>query len=275
MNHKLYILSLIIGLFSCQNVDKPISMEKPVSEKEEVENLSPHINVSQSKIYNDYGNDECIIELSVGKSIKKIDGFYPSCVYEENLVYFYIDLAKDSNAFKEICEETLEESYAHYLYPKKYGKLLNMSLAITIHERLYRPINRYCIFINDSKLTVTKDEINSWGAPEKDTINDFTILFTKPLASILNEEKKTESTIETKKTNQEQIKQEPENKMCYMCKGSGIITCSMCGGTGINNMGMDCGCVTYVANCRAMGKEPTRTALRWTCNHCNGTGYKK
>jgi hypothetical protein len=90
------------------------------------------------------------------------------------------------------------------------------------------------------------------------------------------ESKKTdEPSNDSRNTYQEQIKEEPEKKECYRCKGSGIITCTMCGGTGINNMGMDCGCVTYVANCRAMGKEPTRTALQWTCEHCKGTGYEK
>lgn len=75
-------------------------------------------------------------------------------------------------------------------------------------------------------------------------------------------------------TYQEQVNQN-QKKECYRCKGAGIITCTMCNGTGINNMGTECGCVTYVANCRTMGKEPTRTALQWTCEHCNGTGYEK
>lgn len=68
-------------------------------------------------------------------------------------------------------------------------------------------------------------------------------------------------------TNEEQM------KVCSSCDGTGIITCKMCDGTGINNMGMDCGCVTYVANSIAMGKTPTRTALQWTCEDCDGTGY--
>ncbi len=68
------------------------------------------------------------------------------------------------------------------------------------------------------------------------------------------------------------IVEEPEKKECYQCKGTGMITCTMCGGTGVNNMGMDCGCVTYVANMIAMGKEPHRTSLRWTCENCKGTG---
>lgn len=73
-----------------------------------------------------------------------------------------------------------------------------------------------------------------------------------------------------KKTN---VVEEPKKKECYYCKGTGTITCTMCGGTGINNMGNTCGCVTYVENCIAMGKQPTRTALRWTCEMCKGTGY--
>jgi len=80
---------------------------------------------------------------------------------------------------------------------------------------------------------------------------------------------------DTRKSYQEPAKEEPAKKECYRCKGTGIITCGMCGGTGINNMGMTCGCVTYVANCRAMGKTPTRTALQWTCEHCKGTGYER
>ncbi len=75
-------------------------------------------------------------------------------------------------------------------------------------------------------------------------------------------------------TYQKQINEEPEKKLCYKCKGEGVITCGMCGGSGTNNMGMVCGCVTYVENCRTLGRKPTRTALQWTCEHCKGIGYE-
>jgi len=68
--------------------------------------------------------------------------------------------------------------------------------------------------------------------------------------------------------------QNQERKKCSNCDGTGVYTCTMCDGTGKNNMGMDCGCVTYVANSIAMGYEPNRTALQWTCESCDGTGYK-
>lgn len=62
---------------------------------------------------------------------------------------------------------------------------------------------------------------------------------------------------------------------CSKCNGTGIYTCQMCGGTGTNNLGATCGCVTYVLNCEKLGKTPSRTALRWSCEYCNGTGSIK
>jgi len=59
---------------------------------------------------------------------------------------------------------------------------------------------------------------------------------------------------------------------CHDCKGEGVIICKMCNGTGVNNNGADCGCVTYVINCIRLGKTPARTALKWVCETCEGTG---
>ena len=62
---------------------------------------------------------------------------------------------------------------------------------------------------------------------------------------------------------------------CSRCNGTGIFTCEMCGGTGTNNLGSTCGCVTYVLNCQRIGTTPSRPALRWSCEYCNGTGSTK
>jgi len=78
-------------------------------------------------------------------------------------------------------------------------------------------------------------------------------------------------------TSNQTHRQEPEEVVskkvtCHDCKGAGIIICRMCNGTGVNNNGVDCGCVTYVINCIRLKKTPARTALKWVCETCDGTG---
>jgi len=186
--NKLYYLLLIIALTSCQNQKKNGVLNEIVnnisapSPKDEIEQLLPHINVLESKNSNDNGINECSIELSIGKSIEQIDKFFPSYSNRKELIY--CDLVKNPSVLDGMIPV---EDLKKELYPKKFGKLLNMSFATTVEERLYVPINRYCIFINDSLLTITKDEINDFSAPEKDTIKDFEIIFKKSLSSIINE----------------------------------------------------------------------------------------
>lgn len=104
------------------------------------------------------------------------------------------------------------------------------------------------IYINSNKNDNNESTIEEYNTSTSTTINDVEL------------------------SNKETISEEHKMK-CYMCKGTGIIICSMCGGTGVNNMGNDCGCVTYVKNCELMGRTPIKTALQWTCGNCSGTGY--
>ena len=186
--NKLYFILLIIALTSCQNQKKNGVLNEIVnnistpSPKNEIEQLLPHIIVSESKNSNDNGINECSIELSIGKSIEQIDKFFPSYSNRKELIY--CDLVKNPSVLDGMIPV---EDLQKQLFPKKFGKLLNMSFATTVEERLYVPINRYCIFINDSLLTITKDEVNDFNAPEKDTIKDFEIIFKKSLSSIINE----------------------------------------------------------------------------------------
>ena len=189
MKKVYYIFLLMIGLMSCQKKqvdDKSQIFHKEPSPKEEIEKLLPHIVVSEDKNSNNAGINECKIELSVGSSVEKIDSFVPS--YIERKMLMYCDLAKNPKILEEnsmVVFSELKQSY-----PKKYGELLNMSFATTVEERLYIPINRYCIFLNDSFITVTRDVVNEWDASQKDTVKDFEIVFKKSLSSIINEAKK-------------------------------------------------------------------------------------
>jgi hypothetical protein len=188
--NKLYFIFLIIGLTSCQNQKKEgvlneiVNHIKATSPKDEIEKLLPHINILEGKNHNDNGVSECIIELSIGNSVEKIDEFFPSYINRKELIY--CDLAKNTSVLGGMIEV---EDLKKEVYPKKYGKLLNMSFATTVEERLYIPINRYCIFIKDSQLTITKDEVNNFSSPEKDTIKDFEVVYKKSLSSIINEVK--------------------------------------------------------------------------------------
>ena len=87
--------------------------------------------------------------------------------------------------------------------------------------------------------------------------------------------KKTESNRVYQKQPIEKVHEEPKLKTCYECKGEGIIICNMCGGRGTNNLGMTCGCITHVESMRRLGKTASRTALRWKCEVCKGTGSLK
>ena len=71
------------------------------------------------------------------------------------------------------------------------------------------------------------------------------------------------------------VNQIPEDieRDCNRCKGTGIIACGMCGGNGVNDMGMECGCLRYNNVMRQMGKEtdPNQGPYR-NCDNCKGTG---
>lgn len=217
--NKLYFVILIIGLTSCQNQKKEGVLNEIVNHisaptpKDEIEQLLPHINVSKGENINERGINVCKIELSLGNTVEKIDEFYPSFIEREMLIYS--DLAKNPKLLEENSMVELSELKKE-LYPQKYGKLLNMSFATNYEERLDIPINRYCIFINDSLLTITKDEVNSWGAPEKDTIKDFEIIYKKSLSSIINEIKNPEIKNNSNTTSEKEItvsNQKPFNEI--------------------------------------------------------------
>ena len=174
MKYKLFVY-IVIAFAACQNLKKEVP-------KDEIIKLLPQINVSQGKKINSFGNNECLIELRIGNFAKNIDSFFPTYFNRKELIY--IDLAKNPSVSHGMIEF---EDIKMELYPKKFGELLRMSFATTTEERLYIPINRYCLFVNDSTLTVTKDEVNSFSSSEKDTIKDFEVLFQKSLSSIINE----------------------------------------------------------------------------------------
>ncbi|TRX21473.1 hypothetical protein FNW25_15845 [Flavobacterium franklandianum] len=189
--NKLYFIFLIIILASCQNQKKEgvlneiVNNIKAPSPKDEIEKLLPHINVSKGNNYNDNEVSECIIELSIGNSREKIDAFFPSTIDQEHLAY--CDLSKNSPLPEGVIQDEDVNELKKEIFPQKFGKLLNMSFATIYQQRLMVEINRYCLFINNSNLTITKDNVGYFGAPEKDTIKDFEIVFKKSLSSIVNE----------------------------------------------------------------------------------------
>lgn len=69
--------------------------------------------------------------------------------------------------------------------------------------------------------------------------------------------------------------QQVKKKECRYCKGTGTQVCNLCGGTGVNNMGIECGCIrTYKMEIMA-GHTPSHEPLSWTCTFCKGTGESK
>jgi uncharacterized protein (TIGR02145 family) len=66
--------------------------------------------------------------------------------------------------------------------------------------------------------------------------------------------------------------QERENNVCPTCHGTGTQVCNLCGGTGVNNMGMECGCIRTYNMEIAAGHTPGHPPLQWTCPSCRGTG---
>jgi len=65
---------------------------------------------------------------------------------------------------------------------------------------------------------------------------------------------------------------ERENDICPTCHGTGEIICPLCGGTGVNNMGIECGCIRTYNMEKAAGHTPSHPPLRWTCPACGGSG---
>ncbi len=188
--YKLLILSLVIGLSSCRNQNGGTSeilasTINNTTPKMEIEKLSPHIIVSEGTRNEGHAN-ECNIELAVGNSIVKVDSFIPSYIERKQLIY--IDLAKNPNVVEENSMIEIAD-LQKVIYPKKYGQLLNMTFATQYEEKLDIPINRYCIFLNDSKLTITKDAVNVWDEPEKDIERDFEVIYSKSLSELINEVK--------------------------------------------------------------------------------------
>ncbi len=69
--------------------------------------------------------------------------------------------------------------------------------------------------------------------------------------------------------------QQVKKKECRYCNGTGTQICNLCGGTGVNNMGIECGCIrTYKMEILA-GHTPSHEPLSWTCTFCKGTGESK
>jgi hypothetical protein len=66
--------------------------------------------------------------------------------------------------------------------------------------------------------------------------------------------------------------QERENNVCPTCHGTGTQVCNLCGGRGVNNMGMECGCIRTYNMEIAAGHTPSHPPLQWTCVSCRGTG---
>jgi uncharacterized protein (TIGR02145 family) len=65
---------------------------------------------------------------------------------------------------------------------------------------------------------------------------------------------------------------ERDDNICPTCHGTGIQVCNLCGGTGVNNMGIECGCVRTYKMEIAAGHTPSHPPLQWTCPACGGTG---
>lgn len=74
-------------------------------------------------------------------------------------------------------------------------------------------------------------------------------------------------------TSQTEHYSEPEIKKCLECNGAGTIICKMCNGSGTNNMGMDCGCLSYNLNMIQLGRktDPYSGPVH-PCRTCRGTG---
>ncbi len=81
--------------------------------------------------------------------------------------------------------------------------------------------------------------------------------------------------IEQNNVYQESYVKEDGRTECHRCNGTGIFTCGMCNGTGINNMGVECGCIRNYNILTALGDSNPGTPLRWECDYCDGTGFKR
>jgi hypothetical protein len=73
---------------------------------------------------------------------------------------------------------------------------------------------------------------------------------------------------------QKELNKQKKDSKCSKCNGTGTVVCTMCNGTGINNMGVDCGCLRYNHVMEQMGKptDPYQGSIH-KCIRCKGTGY--
>ena len=201
MNRTLFLIFFItLFLFSCNKI----------SDREQIEKLSPKIIVSEGNKKNEYGFNKCNIELNVGSFSENVDEFYPSFMNRKELIY--CDLSKKTSVASTNGVDI--EELKKEIYPKKFGKLLNMSFATTNEERLWIPINRYCVFVNESFLTITKDVVDDFTSNKKDTIKDFEIIFKKSLLSIINNQKELSKT-KIEKNDNLKTQNETHNKLSY------------------------------------------------------------
>ena len=137
---KITLMVLLVQLIaSCQNKNSEIS------QLDKVEKLSPQIRISKGENSNERGVKSCKVELKTKNSIETIDEFFPSFIEREDLIYCDLALNQSGNGLIEI------EDLRKELHPKRFGKLLYMSFAATVEERLYIPINRYWFFTNRSR----------------------------------------------------------------------------------------------------------------------------
>ena len=165
-------------------LDKLVNKNENKTPQSVLEKLHPHVDVLEGNKSNEFGINQCDINLVIGNSIENIDSFFPSYIERKELIY--CDIGRNASLLEGIVDVN---DLRNELYPNKYGKLLTMALATTAEERLYIPINRYCVFINSSFITVTKDVVNEWNMPKKDTIKDFEVVFKKSLKTIIDESK--------------------------------------------------------------------------------------
>jgi hypothetical protein len=173
MKIKLAFVSvLVVVTFSkCNNkVDKET--------QKDVASFEPHIVIKKGSKIVQVGNgsqNECEIFLSIDKQEQLIDSFVPSCIYRKELLYCDLSNNKILETY-----DVIRDS----IKPQKFGRLLSSSLATIYEEPLYIDVCRYCVFINDSFLTITKDIIGGYNPVATDTIKGFEVVFQKQLSEI-------------------------------------------------------------------------------------------
>ena len=203
-----YYISIVFFLLACQN-NKP---------KENLENkeILPSINIYKGKSVNEHGINFCMIELSIGNKKLVIDSFAYNIDEEEYLAYY--DLASSSKYSKSMFASFIDES-KNGLVRKRYGKLVSSSIA-TQFATIAGPmlfdfaLLRYCAFLKDSNLTITRTQYStpSSAGIDIDTTNDdlFEVVYQGKVSDFLADKPKNKpnESISSPKENSESQKSE-------------------------------------------------------------------